>query len=194
MRYPYLFEDELYNPQFTEGVILTEKATKPEIQQKFVDALGEKVEEHSSFDDVPFEIHLQQPLPSKVRIYAYNVTHPPGGRPSGEHKAQLILPDQNRGERATFDHSGGYTVLLLGYTPDAEVFILWDAGLHRNFAYSKNVQVKAETVYTALTGEIGRQVRRLQTGDETVVTASPDNLTDALEVRAELTQERLMSE
>lgn len=173
---------------------LTEKATKPEVHQKFVDALGKKVEEHSSFEEIPFKAYLKQPLPSKVRIYAYNVTHPPGGRPSGEHKAQLILPDQDRGERASFDHSDGYTVLLLGYTPDSDVFILWDAGLHRNFAYSKNVQVKVETVYTALGGEIGTQIRHLQTGDETVVTANPDNLAKALEKRVELTQQRLMSE
>lgn len=178
----------------TEGMPLTEKSTKPEIHQKFVDSLGENVEGHSSFDEIPFEARLNQPLPSKVRVYAYNVTHPPGGRPSGEHKAQLILPDQSRGERASFDHSDGYTVLLLGYTPNSDVFILWDAGLHRNFAYSKNVQVKAETVYTALGGEIGTQVRNLQTGDETVVTASSENLAEALEVRVELTQERLMSE
>lgn len=170
------------------------KVTKTEIHNRFVDALGDKVEEHSAIDDIPFEAHLKQPLPSKVRVYAYNVTHPPGGRPSGEHKAQLILPDQNPGERASFDHSGGYTVLLLGYTPDSDVFILWDAGLHRNFAYSKNVQVKAETVYAALGGEIGTQVRHLQTGDETVVTSNPKNLAEALEVRTKHTQERLMSE
>jgi hypothetical protein len=173
---------------------LPEKATKPEIHQKFVNALGERVKNHSAFDKIPFEADLKQPLPSKIRVYAYNVTHPPGGRPSGEHKAQLILPDQSRGERASFDHSGGYTALLLGYAPDSDVFILWDAGLHRNVAYSKNVQVKAETVYTALAGEIGTQIRHHQTGDETVVTATPDNLAEALEVRIELTQERLMSE
>jgi hypothetical protein len=173
---------------------MTEKNTKSEIHQKFVEHLDEEVKEHSEFEDIPFEIYFRQFLPSKIRVYAYNVTHPPGGRSNGEHKAQLILPNQSHDERASFDHSDGYTVLLLGYVPDSDVFILWDAGLHRDFAYSKNVQVKAETVYKALAGEIGTQVRHLQTGDETVVTTNPNNLAEAIELRSELTQERLISE
>lgn len=151
------------------------------------------VEDHDDFDEIPFEARLEPPLPTKVRVYAFNVTHPPGGRPDGEHKAQLILPDQNRGERASFDHSGGYTALLIGYVPDSDVFILWDAGLHRDFAYSKNVQVKAETVYKALGGELATQVRHLQTGDETVVATNTNNLAEGIELRSELTQERLLS-
>jgi hypothetical protein len=173
---------------------VTEKASKTEIHRKFVDAVDESFKQHSGYDSIPFEVELSPPLPSNVRVYAYNVTHPPGGRPSGEHKAQLILPDQDPGDRASFDHSGGFTVLLVGYVPDSEIFVLWDAGLHRDFAYSKNVQVKAKTVYEALGGELGTQVRHLQTGRETVVTSNSNNLADAIELRIELTNERLISD
>lgn len=173
---------------------MTEKVTKPEIHRKFINSLGDGVGRYSNVDEVPFEVHLQPPLPPKVRIYAYNVTHPPGGRSNSEHRIQLIHPDQKPSDRASFDHSGGFFVLLLGYVPDSDVFIIWDAGLHRNFAYSKNVQVKAKTVYAALGGEIGTQRRNLQTGTEIVVAAAAGNLVEAIEQRFQLTQERLTAD
>jgi hypothetical protein len=173
---------------------MSDKVSKPEIHQKFIDILGDKVVDHLGVESVPFEAELEPPLPSKVRIYAYNVTSPPGGRPSGEYKAQLIVPDQNPGERASFNHSNGHFVLVFGYTVDTDVFILWDAGLHYDFAYSKNVQVKASTVYEALAGELGTQVRHLQTGKETVVTSNADNLDEAIQLRHDLTTERLLSD
>jgi len=40
------------------------------------------------------------PLPPKLRVYIYNATYLPGGRTMGEHKIQLIVPAQLRGERA----------------------------------------------------------------------------------------------
>lgn len=173
---------------------MADRYTKPEIHEAFAEALGNLVESHSGIDQVPFEAKLEHPLPTAVRVYAFNVTHPTGGRPNGEHKAQLILPDQSPGEYASFDTSGQHTVLLLGYVPDSDVFVLWDAGLHRNFAYSKNVQVKAKTVFSAIGGELGTQDRRLQTGKETVVTSNRDRLADAIIRRVELTEKRLLSD
>jgi hypothetical protein len=173
---------------------MSNKASKPEIHQKFINALDGKIVQYDSIESVPFEAKLKPPLPSKVRIYAYNVTSPPGGRPSGEYKAQLITPEQSPGERGSFDHSDGHFVLVLGYTVDTDVFILWDAGLHYDFAYSKSVQVKASTVYEALAGDLGTQVRNLQTGKETVVTSNFDNLDEAIELRHDLTTERLLSD
>lgn len=173
---------------------MSNKASKSEIHQNFIDILGDNVIQHNGIESIPFEVKLKPPLPSKVRIYAYNVTSPPGGRPSGEYKAQLIVPDQSPGERASFDHSGGHFVLVLGYTVNIDVFILWDAGLHYDFSYSKNVQVKAQTVYKALAGEIGTQIRNLQTGKETVVTSNGENLDKAIQLRHDLTTERLLSD
>ncbi len=173
---------------------MSDIVSKPEIHHKMLDALGDKVIDYSNIKSVPLELKLEPPLPSKVRIYAYNVTSPPGGRPSGEYKAQLIVPDQNPGERASFDHSDGYFVLVVGYAVDSDVFILWDAGLHYDFSYSKNMQVKASTVYEALAGELGTQDRYLQTGKETVVTTNADNLAEAIQLRHDLTTERLISD
>lgn len=76
------------------------------------------------------------------RIYLWTCTpdRSAEGRPQGEYKIQLILPGQQSRERGDFDFNGAY-VVLLGYCPDAGVFVAWDASLHRNFSNSKNVQV-----------------------------------------------------
>src|SRR5215831_16749425 len=119
------------------------------LHEVFLGGLDGRALAHTDVNEKPLEVDLAPPLPSHVRVYLYNATHPPGGRTMGEHKVQLIVPGQDRGQRGNFDHSGGRIVLLVGYEPELEVFVFWDAGVHRDFAYSKNVQVKAETVYEA---------------------------------------------
>jgi len=163
------------------------------LHRRFVSALKNEVIWHSDLDTKPLEMDLKPPLPHRIRLYLFNATHPPGGRTLGEHKIQLIVPGQRRGERASFDETGGRIVILAGYQPDVDVFILWDAGLYPEFSYSRNVQVKAETVYAAIAGKIGRQQRRIrQQGIEIVLTARPNRMKEALMLRMELTRARLM--
>lgn len=162
------------------------------LNEAFITALGNRVAGHSHLAQKPLEADLKIPLPPNVRVYLYNATHPPGGRTTGEHKIQLIVPGQARGSRADFDYSGGRMVLLVGYEPEMDVFVLWDTGLYRNFSYSRNVQVKAETVYAAFAGKIATQVRRLWDGDdEVVIAARSEKLKDAIVLRSKHTLKRL---
>ena len=154
--------------------------SKQELHETFLSALDPYVEQNSPVDEVPLEVDLVSPLPPKVRVYMYNVTSPPGGRPTDEHKSQLIVPGQKRGESASFDQSEGRIVLLVGYSTEFEVFVLWDAGLYVDFGYSRNVQVKGETIYQAVAGELGRQTRHLHSGTEEVVTSNASNLKEAI--------------
>jgi hypothetical protein len=129
----------------------------------------------------------------------YNATRPPGGRPAGEYKIQLMVPGQGRSERGSFDESDGKTVFLVGYAVEEAVFILWDAGLYRNFSFSRNVQVKSGAILAAFAGGIGLQDRVLRprrgvTARETVVTASAENLPDAFGMRIDLSRKRLLGE
>ena len=172
---------------------MAEKLAKKQIHEQFVDALEGSVRSHSNLSDEPLNIQLKPPLPPKLRVYAYHVTTPPGSGLNGEHIARLITPNQTQGERSSFDHSGGHFVLLLGYAPQSEVFILWDAGLHRDFAYSKPVKVDSGPVFEAIAGNIGKQERSLRSGTEIVVTANKSNLSDAIKMRSDLTTERLTS-
>lgn len=178
----------------------TKRLSQAGMHERFVDALGSaRVLSHSSFDRRPFELDLQAPLPQRVRVYIFNATRPPGGRPLGEHKVQLIVPGQGRGVRASFDHSDGRIVLLAGYAAEEDVFVLWDAGLYHEFAWSRNVQVKVETIIRASAGKVATQERRLRPSGspsvtEVLVAARSDRLHLAILRRMELTRSRLVDE
>lgn len=179
---------------------LTVRVTQDELHRRLVRALGSSnVKSHSPWDAKPFELDLTPPLPQRVRVYMYNATRPPGGRPLGEHKVQLIVPGQRRGQRGSFDNGDGRIVLLIGYAAEEDVFILWDAGLYTDFAWSRNVQVKAETIIQASAGKLATQERQLRPPSgraivETVLAVKPRSLTDAVVRRMELTRERLLRE
>ena len=177
---------------------LTERVPQDELHRRLIAALGSSsVISHSPWDAKPFEVDLSPPLPRRVRIYIYNATRPPGGRPLGEHKVQPMVPGQRRGQRASFDNGDGRIVLFIGYAAEEDVFILWDAGLYPDFAWSRNVQVKAATIIQASAGKLATQERRLRPPSgrpvvETVLAAKPRSLAQAIVRRMELTRERLL--
>lgn len=179
---------------------LTERVAQDELHRRLVRALGSSsVRSHSSWDTKPFELDLSPPLPQRVRVYMYNATRPPGGRPLGEHKVQLIVPGQRRDQRGSFDNGDGRIVLLIGYAAEEDVFVLWDAGLYPDFAWSRNVQVKAETIIQASAGKLATQERKLRPPSgrpivETVLAVKPRSLADAVVRRMVLTRERLLRE
>jgi hypothetical protein len=163
-----------------------------ELHRHVVDALGASVLRHSDLSQKPLELDLRFPLPGKVRAYVYNATVPPGGRATGEHKIQLIVPGQARGERGNFDHSDGRMPVLIGYQNEMDVFVVWDAFLYEDFAYSRNVQVKAETIFEAFAGKIGKQARHLGNQQiEIVLAARPSQLAQLLIERYNLILTRL---
>ncbi|MEX2324051.1 MAG: hypothetical protein WEA29_09820 [Acidimicrobiia bacterium] len=151
----------------------------------FLEDLGDLVLEASAVEDKPLEVSLSPPLPERVRAYIYNLTSPPGGRPTGEHKIQLIAPGQGRGERGTFDFSDDAFVLLAGFSPEDGVYVLWDAPLHNDFSWSANVQVRGETIESALAEGLATQDRQLRSARETerVVVVPRGNLVDGLIAR-----------
>ena len=175
---------------------LTTRVSQPELHRRFLIALGDKAKSHSEIERKPLDVDLSTPMPSRVRVYLFNVTRPPGGRPLGEHKIQLIIPGQKRGERANFDQSDGRIVLLAGYAAEEDVFVLWDAGLYADFAWSRNVQVRAATLIEAAAGRVAEQERRLRPTDgeavtETLLACPPQRLSDALMRRFEITRRRM---
>lgn len=172
-----------------------ERLSVEELHRTFLEALNGAVVSHSAVDVKPLDIDLKSPFPPKLRVYLYNATYPPGGRTMGEHKIQLIVPGQARGERGNFDSSGGHIPILAGYRPDIRIFMLWDAELYVDFAYSRNVQVMPETVYEAFAQGIGRQKRHLWTrNDEVVLTADARHLGRALLERQQETLKRLLGD
>ena len=176
-----------------------DRMTPSELHAEFVAALRDLVVAKSDLGVKPLELEMQGSLPLRARVYMYNATRPPGGRPAGEYKIQLIVPNHERGQRGNFDLSDGRTVLLVGYAAEDAVFVLWDAGAYRDFAYSRNVQVKSETILAAFARGIGLQERRLRPGGgmmvrETVVAATAEHLAEAIAMRVSLSRKRLLGE
>ncbi len=176
----------------------SERVSQAELHRRFIAALGGSVASHAPLDSKPFELDLGSPLPTRLRLYIFTATRPPGGRPIGEHKIQLIAPGQKRGERASLDQSDGRIVLLAGYAADEDVFVLWDAGLYTDFAWSRNVQVKASTIVEATAGKIAEQKRQLRppgggVATEILIACPPSLLAEALARRIDLTRERMVN-
>lgn len=93
--------------------------------------------------------------PTKLKIYLFNCTCPPGGRTPDEYKIQIILENQKRRERCRIDDSDSRLVLLMGYAVplvavEDGVYIIWETDMHRNAAYSANLQVSLSYMLKAL--------------------------------------------
>lgn len=164
---------------------------KAEIHSKIVDALHSSVEWQGAIEDVPFSVRLKGL--GSFSLYAFTLTAPPGGRPTGEYKVQLIVPTQARGERGSLDFAPGAFTVIVGWSEVDEVFVLWDAYAHQTFAYSQNLQVPGRAVWLARTEGLYTTERRLRGGRgiETVVVCRRDTLRTALSERRRLTAERL---
>ncbi|MFE6824242.1 hypothetical protein [Streptomyces sp. NPDC057690] len=145
-------------------------------------------------DKRPFDLHAAAPLPPLMRVYLYTMTTHPSERQQGAYRIQIILPNKGR----HFDTTDDAYVILAGYNPDLEIFALWDADAHdigKGVPYSKGVQVLEDTLFEAMSLGVARQTRKLRGTDEseTVVASRPDTLLEALELRWQLSIERLIS-
>lgn len=159
--------------------------SKPELHERFIAAIGSDAVVAAATDTAgELVVELRPPLPRRVRVYIYNATNPPGGRTTPEHKIQLTLVSQGRGQRGNFDRADVDFVLLCGYVPEEDVFVFWDAALHVDFAYSKNLQVRSENVVgAAAAGVKVRQERSLRTDSETVICVPSRLVADAIAER-----------
>lgn len=163
------------------------------LHNAFINAIESYVLNSGDVEKKPLVLDLASPLPTRIRLYIYNLTHPPGGRSAKECKIQLILPGQETHIKGNFDISDGRFVLLCGYDFKMEVFVLWDSEVYKDFAYSRNVQIKFDAVCTALTGNIGQQERLLANGvKEIVLTCQSSKLYDAIRMRWKLSIERVI--
>ena len=163
---------------------MTDRLSTTELHDRFVAAVGPSALVNASTDDSgALVVELRPPLPGRIRVYIYNATDPPGGRPTPEHKIQLT--GQRRGERGEFDWSKVDFVLVCGYAAEHDVFVFWDAALRIDFAYSTSLEVKSANVQAAAASGLRvRQDRRLKTGMEVVICAPSRLLVEAIEERA----------
>jgi putative restriction endonuclease len=130
------------------------------------------------------------------RIYLWTTTPDASaqGRPAGEHKAQIILPGTPRGSTQRLNLEGMPTALL-GYSPLFSVFTAWDASLHFESGYSKNLQFKEDLLETSLiSGWAVGDLRRTDNGPEVRVAVHPLHLPRYLKAMAEADARHLRGE
>jgi hypothetical protein len=158
------------------------RLSKRALAETVVRTLGASVKSHGDTGDDPFLLNVEGLVP--LAVFAFNVTDPPGGRDRSELKIQLIAPGHLRGQRGSFTPPHGHWAILLGYSSDYNVFVLWDANKHVDFAWSKNCQVRMQALTDAQLIGCGSATRNLRGGvTETILTARPDHLLEALQAR-----------
>lgn len=170
---------------------MSEIMTVDKLHQLFVEDFGAAVKSHSDLGAKPFDVDVSSSAWG-LRVYAYNLTAPPGGRADDELKIQLIVPNQPRGERGNFEESEGRFILLAGYEQTMGVWVLWDASMYKDFAYSRNVQVKALALIKAVTSGLGEVQRKLKNGEETVVACSKKQLALGVARRIDLWSKKFL--
>jgi hypothetical protein len=146
----------------------------------------------------PLDLRLSMPLPPKARFYAYLATTHPSERSIGDYRIQVIVPGWGY-DRAYFDRSDGAVPILVGYIPELDVHVLWDADLHDagiGIPYSKGVQVHAATIYRAAAEGMAEQHRTIRgafrRSGEIVVAVRRSMLVEGLVRRRELSLQALL--
>src|SRR5262249_42808843 len=132
--------------------------TKAELHEKLVAALGTAAT-RTPFDEVPLLVAVPGLVP--LAVWAFTITSPPGGRHPTESKIQIMIPGQARSARADFEGPPEHYKLLVGVHPSDDMFVLWDAYKHRDFAFSKNVQVKGQLMWEAMIAGLATATRSL---------------------------------
>ena len=134
-----------------------------------------------------------KPFPLKLRVYLFTCSNPPGGRSPDEYKFNLNVPGQVG--RGNFDTSDNAFIILAGYLadedPEMDVWILWDASMHKNFAMNSNVQTKAELINNARFEKVATLEKN---NGEIVVAARSKYLSEAIKVRNDITFKKLFGE
>ncbi|WOF23660.1 hypothetical protein N8K70_02995 [Microbacterium betulae] len=143
-------------------------------------------------DQKPFDLQMSSPFPPLLRVYMFTMTTHPSERQEGAYRIQVMLP----GKARHFDATDNPFIILAGFEPKLEVFAMWDAMAHdvaTGIAHSKGVQLRENTLLTALSQGVACQQRTLRHAGETetVIASRPDALPEALELRWQLSIERL---
>lgn len=132
------------------------------IHRKFIESLGDAVVEHTPLNERPLGVVLNKPFCISLEVHLFPNTIS-SGRTSGEYKFCLSLPGQKPGEKASFPCILG-TPLLVSYTEEYDVFILYDAYKHFTFYCSNNIQSRQEFILESM-GNVLTTHKKKRTGE-----------------------------
>lgn len=126
---------------------------REDLQKQFLDDLGASLVEHSETGLRPLDVIISKPALLRLKVYIFPNTNPHGGRKADEYKFNLNVPGQKRGEKGNFDYSDGLPILI-SYTEEFGVYIIYDESMHSDFSCNANIQSKQELILRALTEKV----------------------------------------
>ncbi len=171
------------------------KMPQAKLNEMFIADLGDAFIQKKTDSLKPMLLDIALPSIVPAKVYLYNCTGPMGGRPGTEYKIQLIIENQKPGERRKLeDPEDGFT-FVIGYSnplnnPDYGIYVIWETGKHREFAYSANLQVKLEYMLDTLGKTVVYQTKRIT--QEVLVMARRNHLLEALKARMDVDTAKLM--
>ncbi len=161
--------------------------------QAFINALGDAVIEHSDIFMRPLDISINKPFPLDLRVYLFTCSNPHGGRSADEYKFNLNVPFQEG--RGNFDQSDNRFIILSAVVikddPEDNVFVIFDATMHKDFCMNANVQTKSSVIYDAMLSKIATYDKN---NGERVIAARGKYLIDAIKMRSDLDCLRFIGE
>ncbi len=163
---------------------------KAELHAKILAAVDKEIIEHSSVDEVPFNIKLV--TLGHVAFYSFTLMSSKRGHSKDEYKVQLFLPGQRRRERRQIQLASEAFTIISGYLREENIFVFWDAYAHESFSYLQSLQVKNNCVWLAQIYGISTCKRRLRGGKslETVVTCRADYFIEGIRARMNFSAQR----
>jgi hypothetical protein len=161
--------------------------SKQQIHELLIESLDDAVKKHSKPGQVPLELKLTSPLPSKLRLYLYNVS----AFRDGDCKINVRLPSHQNGNKyAPPDRDEDFLVVLGGYDEMYDVFAFWDDTLYDQYREVQLLTLKETTLKRGSVEGIATQFRDGGKGGETVIVADNSHVTEALRMREQLVRIR----
>lgn len=134
-------------------------ALREKLHRKFIEALGDAVIEHTPYNERPLGVVLCKPFNINIEVHLFPNTISTGRNIKGEYKFCISMPGQKADEKASFPCTLG-TPLLVSYTEEYDVFILYDAYKHFSFFRSNNIQSKEEFLIESMGRILTKQEKR----------------------------------
>lgn len=134
----------------------------------------------------PLDLALRHPLPPKCRFYVFALKG--ADDPTNRPYINLTVGVSGDDGLRSFDRSGGYKPMVVGYESTDEVFVLWDADIYDvsgGFKYNRFCYVAADTILGALATGVATEARQMRKPDvtENVVACRSTQLHKGLLVR-----------
>lgn len=170
----------------------------PIAEDIFIKQVSEYTLSYSKKEDGSILFTMKSPLPQNIRAYVHSVLPYGSQNPNNPHSNDYrIILNNKTSSKQYLDPSEGF-LTIVGYEPSLEVFIFWNAYLHRLYDISKNRRylfVSASALYSGMINGIFEQTihSKKNLPDEHIIVVSLENVAKGIEKEYELYINDLLS-